>query len=249
MPDVSLLADPYPGYLIYCSARPGCVNRVNRDAWTPFGGTSAGSPLLAGSFALVDSELRTHGHPNLGFANPLLYRIDRSRLRRVVFHDVRRGDNDVFGGRRGVGCCSAKRGFDPASGLGGINVGALTFAAGLDTRRYARLKVSLPRQRHVLRARHLRVGVRCSRACLFVAYTDIRIKRSKGAIRARSRLHVLHRRGRRTVTIALSGRRRATIARALRRRHRVTAYVYAAIVDPTGKVEHHTHGKRLRVRR
>jgi hypothetical protein len=248
VPDVSLLADPYPGYLIYCSAKPGCVNRVNRDAWTPFGGTSAGSPLLAGSFALVDVELRTHGHPNLGFANPLLYKIDRSRLRRVVFHDVRRGGNDVFGGR-GVGCCSAKRGFDPASGLGGINVGALTLAAGLDTRRYARLKVSLPRQRHVLRARHLRVGVRCSRACLFVAYTRIRIKGSKGAITARSRLHVLPGRGRRTVTIALSRGRRAKIARALRRHHRVTAYVYAAIVDPTGKVEHHTHANKLRLRR
>ena len=89
VPDVSVLADPYPGYLVYCSARPGCVNRANRDRWTPFGGTSAGAPLIAGSFALVDAELRTHGHPNLGFANPLLYKIARSKLRRAVFRDVR----------------------------------------------------------------------------------------------------------------------------------------------------------------
>jgi hypothetical protein len=243
-----MLADPYPGYLIYCSASPGCVNRTNHSAWTPFGGTSAGSPVLAGSFALVDAELRTHGHPNLGFANPLLYRIHRSHLRRVVFRDVRSGNNDVFAGR-GVGCCSAKRGFDPASGLGSVDVGTLIFAAGLDTPHYARLKVHLPRQRHVVRARHLRVHVHCSRACLFAASTTIRITHVRGAIKARSRLHVLHRRGGRTVTIALSRKQRRKLAKALRHHHRVTAYVSAAIVDPTGKVEHHTHAKKLRVHR
>jgi kumamolisin len=247
VPDVSLLADPYPGYLIYCTARPGCVNHYNHSAWTPFGGTSAGSPLLAGSFALVDAELRTHGYPNLGFANPLLYRIHRSRLRRAVFRDVRRGNNDVFGGK-GVGCCSAKRGFDPASGLGSLNIGALMFAAGVETHRYARLKVHLPRQRHVLRARHVKVHVHCSRACLFVASTTIHIRGVKGAITARSRVHVLHHAGGRTVTIALSRHARGKIAAGLRHRHRVTASVTAAIVDPSGKVEHHTRAKRLRVR-
>ena len=192
VPDVSILADPFPGYLIYCSARPGCVNRAHHDRWTPFGGTSAGAPLLAGSFALVDAELRTHGYPNLGFANPLLYKIARSKLRHVVFRDVRVGSNDVFKGR-GVGCCSAKRGFDAASGLGSLNIGALIFAAAVETHRYARLAVHVPRQHRVLRAR-------------------------------------------------------TTIARALRRHHRVTAFLYAAIVDPTGKAEHHTHGAKLLIR-
>jgi kumamolisin len=245
VPDLSVLADPYPGYLIYCSAKPGCVNATNHSAWTPFGGTSAGSPLLAGSFALADAELRMHGHPNLGFANPLLYRIHRSRLGHAVFRDVRSGNNDV----RGVGCCSAKRGFDPASGLGSLNVGGLMFAALVEGHRYARLKVHLPRQRHVLRARQVRVHVHCSRACLLIAYTHIRIKGHKGAIKARSRLHVLHGRRGRTITIALSRHRRHTIAKALRHHDRVTAYVYAAIVDPTGKVEHHTHAKKMRIRR
>jgi kumamolisin len=248
VPDVSMLADPYPGYLIYCTARPGCVNRANTSAWTPFGGTSAGSPLLAGSFALADSELRTHGHPNLGFANPLLYRIAGSRLRRAVFRDLRSGTNDVFPGR-GVGCCSAKRGFDPASGLGSVNVGALMFAAIVEGHPYARLKVKLPRQRHVLRSRRLRVHVHCSRACLFIVYTRIRISHQKGVIKARSRLHVLHKHAGRTIPIALSRGQRGKIAKALRRHRRVTAYVYAAIADPTGKVEHHTHARKFRVRR
>jgi subtilase family serine protease len=249
VPDVSVLADPYPGYLVYCSARPGCVNRGNGDAWTPFGGTSAGAPLLAGSFALVDAELRMRGYPNLGFANPLLYKIARSKLRHVVFRDVRVGSNDVFAAQgHGVGCCSAKRGFDPASGLGSVNIGALIFAAAVETHHYARLKVHVPRQRHVLHARRLRVTVRCSRACRFIAYTRIRIKGRPGLITAESRLHVRHRRGRSSVTIRLPRRARATIAMALSHHHRVTAYLYAAIVDPTGKVEHHTHGAKLRIR-
>ena len=250
VPDVSMLADPYPGYLIFCSARPGCVNRGNRDPWTPFGGTSAGAPLLAGSFALVDAALRTHGYPNLGFANPLLYKTARSKLRHAVFRDVRTGSNDVFKAQgRGVGCCSAKRGFDPASGLGSVNIGALTFAAAVQRHRYARLSVHVPRQRDVLRARRLRVTVHCSRGCLFIAYTRIRIAGVKGLIKAQSRLHRRDRRGRSTVTIRLPRHARARIAKALRHDHRVTAHLYAAIVDPTGKIEHHTHGAKLRIRR
>jgi subtilase family serine protease len=249
VPDVSMLADPYPGYLIYCSARPGCVNRFNNDPWTPFGGTSAGAPLLAGSFALVDAELRTHGYPNLGFANPLLYKIARSKLRHAVFRDVQIGSNDVFAAKgHGVGCCASKRGFDAASGLGSVNIGALTYAAAVETHRYARLAVHVPRQRRILRARALRVTVHCSRACLFVAYTAIRIKHRRGRITAESRIDVRHHRGRSSVTIHLPRRARVKIARALRRHHRVTAYVYAAIVDPTGKIEHHTHGAKLHIR-
>ena len=249
VPDVSVLADPYPGYLVYCSARPGCVNRLNTAPWTPFGGTSAGAPLLAGSFALVDAELRTHGYPNLGFANPLLYKIARSKLRHAVFRDVRVGSNDVFAARgRGVGCCSAKPGFDPASGLGSVNIGALMFAAAVETHRYARVHVDVPRQRHVLRARALRVTVHCSRACLFVAYTRIRLRGVRGRITSQSRLHVRHRRGGSSVAIRLPGRARAKIATALRHHRRVTAYLYAAIVDPTGKIEHHTRGVKLRIR-
>jgi subtilase family serine protease len=250
VPDVSMLADPYPGYLIYCSARPGCVNSLNSDPWTPFGGTSAGAPLLAGSFALVDAELRTHGYPNLGFANPLLYKIARSKLRHAVFRDVRVGSNDVFAAKgHGVGCCSAKRGFDAATGLGSVNIGALMFAAAAETHRYARLTLRVPRQRHVLRGRALRVTVHCSRGCLFVAYTRIRIKGVRGRITAESRLHLRRRRGRSTVSIRLPRPARTKIRKALRHHDRVTAYLYAAIVDPTGKIEHHTHGSKLRIRR
>ena len=50
-----------------------------------------GAAARTGGDAGTDAELRTHGYPNLGFANPLLYKIARSRLRRLVFRDVRAG--------------------------------------------------------------------------------------------------------------------------------------------------------------
>ena len=106
----------------------------------------------------------------------------------------------------------------------------------------------VPRQRQCCGTRRLRVTVHCSRACRFVAYARIRITGRPGRIKVESRLHMRHRRGRSSVTIRLPRRARATIATALRHHHRVTAYLYAAIVDPTGKIEHHTHGAKLRIR-
>ena len=101
----------------------------------------------------------------------------------------------------------------------------------------------------MLRERALRVTVHCSRGCLFVAYTRIRIKGVKGRITAESRLHLRRRRGRSTVSIRLPRPARTKIRKALRHHDRVTAYLYAAIVDPTGKIEHHTHSSKLRIHR
>jgi hypothetical protein len=61
-------------------------------------------------------------------------------------------------------------------------------------------------------------------------------------------VHIRHRRGWSSVTIQLPRRARARIATALRHHDRVTAHLCAAIVDPTGKIEHHTHGATLRIR-
>ena len=61
-------------------------------------------------------------------------------------------------------------------------------------------------------------------------------------------MHARRRSGRSAVTIRLPRRTRAKIAGAVRHHHRVTAYLYAAIVDPTGKIEHHTRGSKLRIR-
>ena len=48
LPDVSMLADIVPGYTVFCSATPDCVNSESTDPWQTVGGTSAATPLLAG---------------------------------------------------------------------------------------------------------------------------------------------------------------------------------------------------------
>ena len=82
LPDVSMLADIAPGYTVFCSATPDCVNSESTNPWQTVGGTSAATPLLAGGLALVDEALRLNGRHGVGFANPLLYEIGRNRALR-----------------------------------------------------------------------------------------------------------------------------------------------------------------------
>lgn len=129
IPDVALLADIAPGYDVYCTAAPDCVNSHVTDAWQTVGGTSAATPFLAGGFALLDQDLRRHKLDSLGLANPLLYDIGRSAVNAPqVFDDVTEGSNDVgpflTTGAGQLSCCTAGAGFDEASGWGGVTSAA-----------------------------------------------------------------------------------------------------------------------------
>jgi subtilase family serine protease len=118
-PDVSFLGDPVPGYAIYCTAaQGGCTP----PGWSPFGGTSAATPLFAGSLALIGEQAKRKGRPLPGFVSPLLYALAREAggSRGPVFRDVRTGNDDLYG----VGCCTAGRDYDSASGLGSLDVSA-----------------------------------------------------------------------------------------------------------------------------
>jgi kumamolisin len=118
-PDVSFLADPVPGYAIYCTAvEGGC----KPPGWTRFGGTSAATPLFAGALALIGEQAERTGRPAPGFVNPLLFALARKvhGSRGPVFRDVRRGNDDLYG----VGCCKAHPDYDSASGLGSLDLRA-----------------------------------------------------------------------------------------------------------------------------
>ena len=65
-----------PGYEIFCTAKPQPCSAGH--GWLFIGGTSAGTPLLAGGVALADQALRQAGRSGLGFVNPLLYSIASS---------------------------------------------------------------------------------------------------------------------------------------------------------------------------
>jgi kumamolisin len=146
LPDVSALADSIPGYSVYCTA-PGasaeCENRFwPEGGWQPVGGTSAATPLTASLLTLVSQRLQKAGRKRIGFANPLLYKIGKSKRAKSVFRDVVAGNNDVgaaipveAGGGKPLGCCYTKTGFDAASGWGSIKAPGLLKAAMKMTRR------------------------------------------------------------------------------------------------------------------
>ncbi len=89
LPDVSALADEYPGYALYCTA-DGCEN-----GWMTVGGTSAAAPLTAVGALLMTQEARRNGQQPVGFINPLLYALASGRGRASILRDVTTGDNDV----------------------------------------------------------------------------------------------------------------------------------------------------------
>lgn len=250
VPDVSLLADVVPGYDIYCTARRDCLNKVNPgNPWVAVGGTSAAAPLFAGGLALVDEVLRARGRQQLGNANSLLYRVARSRAAAAVFSDVTTNNNDLgpfLGRHRRLGCCTAHRGYDAASGLGSVNLAALAFVASGVAPRIAKVGVSLPRQRPLAR-RRLLARVFCSRHCLAQSLAVVSIAGSR-PFTVRSGIYLLSRRGSRQTRLGLSKRELRELYRGRRVHKKLHATVYGVIVDSSDNIERISRGHRLRIR-
>jgi len=132
VPDVSALAaigtKGTRGYVIY-----GTAGAFKGQGWLTVGGTSLATPLWAALTALADQQAAGH---RLGLLSPSLYRIARSDPRALT--DVAAGNNDYLaargrhshhtcrsGGRRGLPCYPATRGYDMATGLGSPQAGYL----------------------------------------------------------------------------------------------------------------------------
>jgi kumamolisin len=134
VPDVAGLADALPGFTIFCTAEPECVNEfLPQGGFQTIGGTSAATPLMAGGVILADNYADAHDTPALGFLNPLIYEAGREakagKSGGNVLRDVIHGNNDLglgtpadAGGGTPLGCCSAGIGYDVASGWGSLNV-------------------------------------------------------------------------------------------------------------------------------
>jgi kumamolisin len=252
VPDASMLADIAPGYTVFCTASPDCVNPQNPSAWQTVGGTSASTPLLAGGFALVDQWLRIHGRQDLGLANPLLYDLGRnSALAPQAFSDVTQGGNDVGpfipGNGQPLGCCSAAPGFDMGSGWGSVNVTNFANLAVLSQPSIVAVGLTLPRNQRPVRAGRILTTVSCSGACLMGAYATIGIGRSK-PFAVFSSVYRLRSRGRKTIAIKLAGSHLRALDAGLARDQRIVAAVMGAIVDVAGNIERHTKAKQLAIR-
>ena len=128
--DVAADADPYTGVAVYDSVpylEPGEWPRDgSAPGWTPIGGTSVASPIVASMFALAGGS---HG---VAYPAKTLY----SHLGSGLLHDIAEGGNGKCEGFYGDGCsgsmvplsledcgqgaliCSASTGYDGPSGVG-----------------------------------------------------------------------------------------------------------------------------------
>jgi kumamolisin len=107
IPDVAAVASPDPGLSIFVSRK-----------WTAAGGTSVAAPIWSGILAHVNAARAAAGRPRLGAANAALYAATRGAS---PFRDITRGDNS-YGGVTGY---QATKGWDPTTGLGSADTGAL----------------------------------------------------------------------------------------------------------------------------
>jgi subtilase family serine protease len=110
VPDVAANADPSSGFHIIFGGQDAQV-----------GGTSAATPLWAGTVALIDQDLKQKGLREVGFANPALYWMgeNASKLSPRPFHDVTAGNNLFY---------DAGTGWDFATGWGSMDATALDAA-------------------------------------------------------------------------------------------------------------------------
>jgi kumamolisin len=110
VPDVAADADPASGFHIIFQGRDGQA-----------GGTSAATPLWAGTVALINQDLVKKGLREVGFANPALYWMGANEATLPVnpFHDITTGNNLGF---------DASPGWDFTTGWGSMNGAALDAA-------------------------------------------------------------------------------------------------------------------------
>jgi kumamolisin len=110
VPDVAFHSSRFPGYAIL----------TPDEGWAQVDGTSAAAPVLgAGALLAVQAEARAGVKPS-GLLNPLLYQAAGAGTP-GLFNDVTTGDNDLLR----VGCCSARPGYDRASGWGSLDLASL----------------------------------------------------------------------------------------------------------------------------
>jgi subtilase family protein/pro-kumamolisin-like protein len=110
VPDVAFHSSGFPGYAI-----------LTDQGWQQVDGTSAAAPLLGAGAALAVQAASRAGEEPPGLLNPLIYEAARNGSPGLV-NDVTMGDNDLFR----LGCCTARQGYDRASGWGSVNLAALT---------------------------------------------------------------------------------------------------------------------------
>ena len=254
LPDVAMLADIAPGFVVYCSARPECVSNVpgETNPWQAVGGTSAATPLLAGGLAMIDQLLVQHKQQSLGLVNPLLYSIGANPAQApLVYADVASGSNDVgpfIANAKPLGCCTATPGFDAASGWGAVNLLGLSTVALAAQPAIVNVSQRVLASQKVVAHRVIYDTVSCSGVCQLGALARVTIGSAK-PVTLYSGLAHLTAAGSKVVKIPVTKAEEARLKAGLSRHLKITAKVIGAIVDPAGNVERQTAGKIISITR
>lgn len=251
VPDVALLADVAPGYDVYCSAQPDCINQGSQNPWQTVGGTSAATPLLAGGLALIDQLLRQRSQGGLGLVNPLLYTIGRNPTEAaLVYYGVASGSNDVGpyieSDGAPLGCCTAVPGYNAATGWGGINLQELSLQAEAVEPTLSQVSVTVPGAQKPVSATYINATVTCSAACLFTAFSRVTIGTGT-PFTDHAALYHLTGPGTKTVKIPFSAGQLTKLKAALAAGTSVTATVTGAIVDPAYNIERQSPQGHLKI--
>ncbi len=128
LPDVSLNADLNVGYKTYtCTNDTGACNSSSLRV---FGGTSLGTPSLAGILALIE---QSRGGERQGNVNPVLYQLGNAQYTGAsgaspVFHDITSGNNGFVGNGTNLPGYSCTQFYDLVTGLGSVNATNLFLA-------------------------------------------------------------------------------------------------------------------------
>ena len=134
VPDVSWNAAVNGGVLVYITAFPN----YQRAGWHVYGGTSAGSPQVAGVAALVNTARAAAGKGPIGFLNSALYQVGSTAtsgfsgggdFRDIVpqtYGVITLADNTLAG--PGIPGSPTLSGYDMTTGLGSPRVKNLVAA-------------------------------------------------------------------------------------------------------------------------
>ncbi|MFL5824479.1 MAG: protease pro-enzyme activation domain-containing protein [Solirubrobacteraceae bacterium] len=244
VPDVSALADPSPGYAVFCSA----AECRSISPWSTVGGTSAAAPLLAGGVALVDQDLHRHGQELMGFMNPLLYQLGKSNS--GVFRDVLAYGNDVGrfmpGGGHPLGCCTAKAGFDLASGWGSTDLEALDSAARSMLPKIPDLLLSIPGGQRPVSQHRIITALRCSASCTALAFALVAVKGTR-VFEVSADPRTLKANTSSRVALRFSKRQERRLRDALAHGRKIFAEAFGALSDAKGDILELTPAKRVRI--
>ena len=239
VPDISMLADSYPGYAIYCTAGPPDCGQ--KGPWTEVGGTSAAAPLFAGGAALVDQYLNHEGHEELGFVNPLLYAIGKTAsVANLVYNDVTAYGNDVGpyipgGNGQLLGCCTAGPGFDDASGWGSIDLPNFALAAKAALPKFGDVSVHFVTPQRPVAAHELKVDVHCTQPCLGIVEAGIEVG-NKVIGSLESKLVRISHKGTKVAVVKFPVGIESKLRNALAHHKRITIRMLGAAVDSRGNI-------------